>query len=63
MASALIQLARLLPMIETDDLTPWEKDFVESIGDRVAEDEGQTTCLSTKQLECINKIYIKHFAD
>lgn len=43
-------------MIGTKDLTTWENSFLKSV-------EGRPTGqLSGKQVECIERIYYKHFA-
>jgi hypothetical protein len=48
--------------LTSNDLTPWEDSFFESVW--VCSKEGkETTRLSEKQVECIEKIYAKHFGD
>lgn len=48
-------------MLGTDDLTDWESGFVESLIERIGERK-DTTRLSTKQVEAVERIWRKHFA-
>lgn len=48
-------------MRDTSDLTLWENDFLHSIVERSGGGK-DTTKLSDKQVETIEKIYRKHFA-
>jgi hypothetical protein len=54
-------LKRIAAMVGTKDLTDWESDFIRSIQDRTANNAGTLT-LSSKQIECLQKIFNKHFA-
>ena len=45
----------------TNDLTPWEDEFITSIVDRVAKTT-DTRVLSARQVEIVERIYGKHFA-
>lgn len=46
----------------TDDVTEWESEFIESVVERT--DNGRdTTKLSTKQVNIIERIHSKHFGD
>lgn len=47
---------------DTTDLTDWESEFVTSILHRYLNAKKDTTCLSAKQVEIIERIWNKHFA-
>lgn len=47
--------------LSDDDLTNWESGFVDSIEEKTNGGK-DTTKLSEKQVECIERIYNKHFA-
>lgn len=49
-------------MVGTDDLTGWESDFIESIWKQTGEGV-DTAYLSNNQVQTIERIYRKHFAD
>lgn len=55
-------ITQLDSMVGGSDLTPWEDDFVISISERVGTFR-DTTRLSAKQVEIIERIYRKHFGD
>lgn len=46
---------------DTTDLTDWESEFVTSILHRYLNAHRDTTCLSAKQVEIIERIWNKHF--
>lgn len=48
-------------MLGTDDLTDWETGFVDSIVERIGE-RRDTTRLSPRQAETVERIWRKHFA-
>lgn len=50
-------------LIDTDDLTIWENDFVSSICKQVKDNKSSTANLSSKQVEIIQRVYSKHFGD
>ena len=52
-------IKQLRAMVGTDDLTDWETSFVESVAERAA----MHVPLSSKQVEIIDRLYTKHFAD
>lgn len=56
--SVKVMLEQIAGMLGTADLTEWETSFVES-AQRYASD---TTHLSEKQVEVIERIWRKHFA-
>lgn len=56
--SVKVMLEQIAAMLGTDDLTEWETSFVEGV-QRNASD---TTRLSGKQVEVIERIWRKHFA-
>lgn len=53
-----VMLEQVSAMLGTDDLTQWEAGFVENL-QRYARD---TTNLSEKQVEVLERIWQKHFA-
>lgn len=48
-------------LIGTRDVTDWEGEFLQSVVDRSSAGE-DTTRLSPKQVEVVERIYSKHFA-
>lgn len=48
-------------LIGTTDVTAWESDFLQSVVDR-SNDGADTTRLSDKQAEVVERIFGKHFA-
>lgn len=48
-------------LVESKELTEWESNFMINITDKVKSDKGSTSNLSENQLDCIKKIYNKHF--
>lgn len=47
---------------DTRDLNEWEQGFVTSILERYLVAHKDSRCLSAKQVECVEKIWKKHFA-
>lgn len=62
MKSVGAMIKQLHPMVGTDDLTGWEKEFVESVF-KQSGDGIDTTYLSVNQIDTIHRIYTKHFGD
>jgi len=61
LASMIKQLAA---MVDTDDLTEWENEFVTNIDQRTLNgDSTRTQSLSSKQVDVIDRLYRKHFGD
>lgn len=61
MTSLNIQVKRCAGLLDTKDLSDWEDDFILSIVERT--DEGDnTTSLTEKQIEVLERIHNKHFA-
>lgn len=56
MVSVQTMLKQISALLGTEDLTEWETGFVENLQDR------ETTLLSGKQVETIERIWKKHFA-
>jgi len=59
MASVKTMLEQLRGMVGSDDLTEWENSFVEDVYDRYSDN---TTNMSSKQVETVERIWSKHFA-
>ena len=55
---AMIQ--QLHGMVGTQDLTEWETEFVRSVYNQSGEGQ-DTTYLSTKQVEIVNRLHSQHF--
>lgn len=47
---------------DTDDLTPWEQEFVTSVLQRYLTAKKDSTVITPKQAEVIDRIWRKHFA-
>jgi hypothetical protein len=62
MTSLSIMIERIHALAGTSDLTEWEHGFEESIWTKTAHGKN-TTSLSDKQVEIIEKIFKKHFGD
>ncbi len=61
MASINNMVKRVSGLLGTSDLTNWEEVFVSNIVDQTDDGEN-TTGLSTKQVETLERIHDKHFA-
>lgn len=59
MPSLYTMINQLHGMVGMDDLTEWESNFMESVYDRL--DGKDTSGISSKQSEVIDKLYKKHF--
>ena len=62
MKSLNTMVEQLTALIGTADLNNWETDFMVSVSEQV-ETRKTTVYLSSKQIENIEKIYIKNFGD
>lgn len=64
MLSTYQKVIKLSGMLGTDDLNPWETEFVSSMKIKAdgAAQSGQVVALSDNQLEKIEQIHKKHFA-
>ena len=61
MTSIGIMIQRIKGLHGTKDVTDWESRFIGSVWCKT--DQGKdTTCLSPKQIEIIERIHDKHFA-
>lgn len=61
MASINTQVKRVSGLLDTKDLSDWEQDFVSSITQQT-NDGNNTSSLTDKQIECLERIHSKHFA-
>ena len=52
---------RVSAMTDTKDLTDWENDFVKSVV-KQTRDGDNTTSLTEKQIDVLERIFDKHFA-
>lgn len=48
-------------LIDTADVSAWENEFLQSVVSRT-NDGADTARLTEKQVECVERIYSKHFA-
>ena len=55
------QIKQIAGLLDTDDLTEWEKGFVASVNHR-SKRGTETRTLTDKQVETVERIYEKHFA-
>ena len=62
MASVKTMIEQLDGLRDTSDLTAWEGKFVTSVLNIYLTSGKETRSLSAKQIECIEKIWSKHFA-
>lgn len=62
MKSIATMISQLAALIGTRDLTPWETEFVSDM-QRFLQPGAQTTAMSPKQVEIVERIYKRHFAD
>lgn len=56
------QIEQLDGLRDTKDLSAWENGFVTSILERYLVAGRDTRMLTSKQVECVDKIWDKHFA-
>ena len=61
MTSTSTMIERLDGCKGTGDLSPWEESFVSTLTVRLH--SGQVTALSDKQVELLERLFNKHFAD
>lgn len=61
MTSLNTQVKRVSGMLGTDDLTDWEEEFCSSVV-RQTKDGDNTSNLTEKQIECLERIHNKHFS-
>lgn len=62
MASLTTMVKRCMGLIDTKDITPWENSFLVSIQEKTKSGD-DTRPLTEKQIEVVEKIFSKHFAD
>lgn len=62
MASLTTMVKRCMGLVGTKDVTDWENDFLESIAKQTKEGDN-TTSLSEKQIDVVERIFKKNFAD
>jgi len=61
MASINVMVQRVAGLQDTGDLSDWEEDFVASVVERSNNGENTTT-LTTRQVEVLERLFKKHFA-
>lgn len=61
MTSLNTQVRRVSGLLDTKDLSDLEQDFVSSIS-RQTKGGNNTSSLTDEQIECLERIYDKHFA-
>lgn len=61
MKSAIQMLNQCSGLIDTPDVSVWENGFLKGLTERLAKNP-DTTTLTTRQLEVIERIYNQHFA-
>lgn len=62
MASIGMMVKRCAGLVDTGDVNDWENDFLENVIER--SDNGEdTTKLTSKQVEVLERIFKKHFGD
>ena len=61
MKSLAMKIEQIDGLTGTNDVTPWEDEFITSIVERVAKNKG-TQLLSSNQVEIIERIWERHFA-
>lgn len=61
MTSLNTQVKRVSGLLGTHDLTDWEEDFCFSIVRQTKEGDN-TSSLTDKQIECLERIHNKHFS-
>ncbi len=60
MASLNTMVKQCAGLIGTKDVTPWEDQFLQSVVERTAQGDN-TTSLTEKQVEVLERIHSKHF--
>ena len=61
MTSLNTQVKRVSGLLDTKDLSDWEQDFVASITQQT-HDGDNTSSLTEKQIECLERVHNKHFS-
>ena len=61
MASLNSMVKKVAGLVETVDVSPWESNFIASV-QRQTSNGDNTTSLTEKQIEVLERIYDKHFA-
>lgn len=61
MTSLNTMVKRCSGLIDTNDVSDWESDFLQSIVERTSEGDN-TTSLTEKQIDVLERIFNKHFA-
>lgn len=56
------KLSDLEALSEESDLSEWENDFVNSLSAKVQANCGSTTCLTEKQVDKLEEVWLKHFS-
>lgn len=60
MASLNTMVKQCAGLIGTGDVTPWEDQFLQSVVERTAQGDN-TTSLTEKQVDVLERIHAKHF--
>ncbi len=55
------QIKQLAGLLDTADITEWEQDFIKSVY-AWSRQGGNTSILTEKQIDIIERIYRRHFA-
>lgn len=58
--SLITKIDDLETLLEKDDLNEWEHKFVDSIVRKILSNAGSTTCLTTKQVDKVEELHLKH---
>lgn len=61
MASLNTMVKKCAGLVDTTDVTPWEDQFLQSVLEKTAQGDN-TTSLTEKQIDVLERIYSKHFA-
>lgn len=60
MASLNTMVKKCAGLVGTKDVTPWEDQFLQSVLEKTAQGDN-TTCLTEKQVDVLQRLYSKHF--
>lgn len=60
MASVGVMIKTIKGLLGTKDITDWEENFIEDISEKT-QDGRNTTTLTEKQVESVERIYQKHY--
>lgn len=58
--STATMIQQLAGLLDTDDLSAWEQEFVRKLD--AVNRAGEVTSLTGPQVECLERLYAKHFA-